>query len=190
MVADSEKKKVSSTKGMKDSIDTSEFLKHREKVVVPKQLSLIKEALHSKDWPALAKIIMQESNSLHSVCLDTYPPIFYQNETTKSLISMIHDLNNAHSEPVAAYTVDAGANCFVITKKEYAKFILSTVIEVSGLDKEALNESAHGHLADLTTPEVDIEQTKYESIVSEYSGNIKLNRIIATKVGEGVKFIN
>ena len=187
MVADSEKKKVSSTKGMKDSIDTSEFLKHREKEVVPKQMAAIKEALHSKDWPKLVKIIMQESNSLHSVCLDTYPPIFYMNETTKNLISLIHDLNDAHSEPVAAYTVDAGANCFVITKKEYAKFILSTVISLSSLPASMVNSTGNEHLS--SDNNFSLESDKLEPIMNEYKDQIKLNRIIATKVGDGVKFI-
>ena len=188
MVADSEKKKVSSTKGMKDSVDTSEFLKHRENVIVPRQLERIKKALNEKDWPLLAEVTMQESNNLHAVCLDTYPPIFYMNSTTKSLISMIHDLNSTHSEPVAAYTVDAGANCFVVTKREYAKFILNTVVEASGIKSEDLNESAHNHLNDASVKEFTPDK-KVASIIDEYKGKINLNRIIATKVGEGVKFI-
>lgn len=35
----------------------------------------------------------QDSNSFHSVCLETKPPIFYMNETSKRVIAMVHAYN-------------------------------------------------------------------------------------------------
>jgi diphosphomevalonate decarboxylase len=32
---------------------------------------------------------LQDSNSFHSTCLDTYPPIFYLNDTSKTIINLI-----------------------------------------------------------------------------------------------------
>lgn len=52
-VADSDKKKVSSTSGMKTSVDTSKFLEYRAKEIVPLHLEKIKKAIDDKDWNSL-----------------------------------------------------------------------------------------------------------------------------------------
>ena len=36
----------------------------------------------------------QDSNQFHAVCLDTYPPIFYLNDTSKKIIDICHKLNS------------------------------------------------------------------------------------------------
>jgi diphosphomevalonate decarboxylase len=51
---------------------------------------------------------MQDSNSFHATCLDTYPPIFYLNDTSKAIINTVHELNEAAGSLIAAYTFDAG----------------------------------------------------------------------------------
>jgi diphosphomevalonate decarboxylase len=186
-VADSSQKKVSSTKGMKTSVETSEFLKHREKVIVPKHLSMIKDALKDKDWNALSEIIMKESNSLHSVCLDTYPPIFYQNDTTKALISMVHDLNNNHYEPIAAYTVDAGANVFLITPEKNLKFLLNTVKDLAGLSDDKIKFSFE---KDVESEHNQVDGDAMTKIENEYKSKINLHQIIVTRVGKGVTIID
>ena len=38
---------------------------------------------------------MRDSNSFHSTCLDTYPPIFYLNETSKRAIAAVHAYNES-----------------------------------------------------------------------------------------------
>ena len=51
---------------------------------------------------------MQDSNQFHAVCLDTYPPIFYLNETSRAIIRLVTNYNAAVGEVRAAYTFDAG----------------------------------------------------------------------------------
>lgn len=53
------------------------------------------QAILDKDFDKLALATMQDSNQFHAVCLDTYPPIFYLNETSQSIIRLVH-LYNQH----------------------------------------------------------------------------------------------
>lgn len=43
-------------------------------------------------------LFLQDSNQFHAVCLDTYPPIFYLNNTSKMIIQLITKYNEIHKE--------------------------------------------------------------------------------------------
>ena len=51
---------------------------------------------------------MRDSNMLHAICQDTYPPIFYLNETSHALINFVTQFNQVAKEIKLAYTFDAG----------------------------------------------------------------------------------
>ena len=53
------------------------------------------------------------SNQFHATCLDTYPPIFYMNDTSKSVIKIVHAYNAWKGRVAAAYTFDAGPNAVI-----------------------------------------------------------------------------
>ena len=172
-VADDRRKDVPSTDGMQRTVETSELLKWREKHVVPTHIEKLKIALSNKNWSDLTTIIMKESNSLHSVWLDTYPPIFYMNETTKSIISLVHELNENHSEPLAAYTVDAGANWFLITKQAYVETLLCLLKSLSNLTN---NENNNCSLIESKNfEEFSPTQEFKDKIISKYSERIQLS---------------
>ncbi len=59
---------------------------------------------------------MSESNQLHAVCLDTYPPIFYMNETSRMIIKAATSLNSESAR--VAYSIDAGFHVFLFTLRE------------------------------------------------------------------------
>ena len=61
-------------------------------------------------------MIMRESDSLHRICGIT--GLEYMNDCTWEIIKCINDLNLAAGKLVAAYTVDAGANAFIICELE------------------------------------------------------------------------
>jgi diphosphomevalonate decarboxylase len=52
--------------------------------------------------------------------LDTYPPIFYMNDTSRNIIKLIHAYNAWSGEIRAAYTFDAGPNAVLYTLDQYA----------------------------------------------------------------------
>eukprot|EP00461_Guttulinopsis_vulgaris_P003208 UN03209 len=117
LVAHGGQKEVPSTSGMKTSVETSDLLNYRaEKIVEPRMVEMEK-AILAKDFKTFAELTMKDSNQFHATCLDTYPPIFYLNQTSKRIIHMCHQLNDlaakAGQPPVAAYTFDAGPNAVI-----------------------------------------------------------------------------
>lgn len=122
LVLEDQKKSISSTDGMKDSVRTSDLLKDRVRLVEEKRLSEMQEAIKKKDFGALACLTMRDSNTFHAVCLDTYPPLFYLNDKSKTIIRFVDEFNKMNKEnsssttPTLAYTFDAGPNAFLLVE--------------------------------------------------------------------------
>ncbi|CAK5084060.1 unnamed protein product [Meloidogyne enterolobii] len=70
-----QRKKIGSTEAMQRTVLTSKLLKERIEECVPKRIENLKEAILNKNFSQFAEITMAESNQLHAVCLDSYPPI-------------------------------------------------------------------------------------------------------------------
>lgn len=76
LVVQKSPKEISSTSGMIESAKTSELLKNRVSGL-PKKLEKLENAIIEQDYSDFNELIMKDSNSLHSICSDTLPPIFY-----------------------------------------------------------------------------------------------------------------
>ena len=120
MVVSDAKKDTSSTAGMSTSVATSLLLQYRAAEVVPKRMEEIEKAFLDKDFDAFGKLTMADSNQFHATCLDTYPPIFYMNDISRSVIQIIHAYNTWAGQVRAAYTFDAGPNAVLYTLDQYA----------------------------------------------------------------------
>lgn len=131
-VVSDDKKGTSSTSGMQRTVETSALLQHRIKHVVPERMKLISKAIKNRDFETFAKITMQDSNQFHAVALDTYPPIFYMNDVSRAIISLIVEYNrtsvDAGGPLKAAYTFDAGPNAVIYTLKENMKEIAELIV--------------------------------------------------------------
>ncbi|KAJ9120601.1 hypothetical protein QFC22_002530 [Naganishia vaughanmartiniae] len=127
------KKGTSSTSGMQKTVATSTLLQHRIKHVVPPRMTEISRAITAKDFTTFARLTMADSNSFHAVCLDTSPPIFYLNDVSRAIISVIEELNRAALASgaglVAAYTFDAGPNAVIYALEKDMPMIVQTINE-------------------------------------------------------------
>jgi len=126
LVVSDAKKDTSSTAGMSTSVATSKLLAHRAATVVDERMQIIEKAFLEKDFETFGQVTMADSNQFHATCLDTYPPIFYMNDISKSVIRIVHAYNAWAGEIRAAYTFDAGPNAVLYTLEKY-------VVEVGAL---------------------------------------------------------
>lgn len=178
LVVSDMKKDVPSTSGMQLTVQTSDLFQHRIKEVVPKRYVEMKDAILAKDFPKFAELTMKDSNSFHSVCLDSYPPIFYLNDTSKRIIKLINLLNSAAGETIAAYTFDAGPNAVIYYEQKNEKYVLGMLHQffshLDGWTDEKFNPASAQILTDF--PLDKLEKDVYSQGVS---------RIILTQVGDG-----
>ena len=133
-VVDSGKKKVSSRSGMKQTVATSPLFKARLDYL-PKAIEEMKDAVARKDFAQFSSLTMRESDNLHAVMLDTWPPIAYLNDWSKQVMSAVFELNESGGQPVAAYTFDAGPNAHVYTLESNVEAVKSMLNDVEGVRK-------------------------------------------------------
>ncbi|XP_020644063.3 diphosphomevalonate decarboxylase [Pogona vitticeps] len=118
LVVSAEKKPVGSTAGMQTSVKTSLLLKHRAKALVPERMAEMIRHIQQRNFEAFGKLTMQESNQFHATCLDTFPPLFYLNDTSKQVIALVHRFNTHYGKTKVAYTFDAGPNAVLFMLEE------------------------------------------------------------------------
>lgn len=173
LIVNARQKKVGSTEGMRRSVQTSEILKTQRIVNqdnVEKRIAEMVTAIEKKDFTRFAKLTIQESNQLHAICLDSYPPIFYLSESSKQIIDFVHYLNTERIR--AAYTFDAGPNAFLFVLEKDMDNVLTEITkefgEVELEDELNIAQSGHGRN--------DVEGMKGKSLIQ---------KIIVTKLGPG-----
>ena len=178
LVASAAKKAVGSTVGMQATVATSALFATRAASLVPQRMADMTKAIRDRDFAAFADLTMRDSNSFHACCLDTSPPIFYMNDTSRAAIRAVETINAAAGKPIAAYTFDAGPNAVVYYLEENEK-------AVAGAFKALLEhvdgwQSGRGKavkFGDARILEPAVATTLKEGI----------SRVILTGVGEGPK---
>ena len=165
-------KTIGSSEGMERTVQTSDLLMHRVVKVVPDHVQKIKTAIVSGDFQSFAEITMKESNSLHSVCLDSFPPLFYLNFLSFELIDFVHELNQKSQEAIAAYTFDAGPNGIILIQKKNAEFFIRNLLELEKFDfRFIFKKSTFSFNEKLTTllegKSENSSEEKVEVIISE-----------------------
>ena len=193
LVVSDAKKETSSTAGMSNSVATSELLGFRAREVVPKRMKLIEDAIKSKDFQSFGKVTMMDSNQFHATCLDTYPPIFYMNDVSRSVVQLVHRYNDWAGEIRAAYTFDAGPNAVLYTLDKYVVELLALVLKYypaqsEGLVGEYVNnvDMAKEALEFELDPSL-VEDVEKSARVHDY-GDVKM--VYCTRGGPGPKTLD
>lgn len=127
LVVSDKEKDTASTYGMETSKKTSALLAHRASEVVQPRLEAIEKAFLDRDFETFGRITMQDSNQFHAICLDTYPPIFYMNDTSKLIIRLCSIINEHFGCVKAAYTFDAGPNAVIYCLDKDASLIFAVM---------------------------------------------------------------
>ncbi len=133
-VADAGKKKVSSKMGMERTVDTSELFDCRIKHM-PASVRRVETAILENDFDALGEEIMKDSNSMHATMLESWPPVMYMNDVSRSVIEAVHEYNADAGEIRAAYTFDAGPNAHIITTQDESAKVRAMLKKISGVQK-------------------------------------------------------
>eukprot|EP00741_Cyanophora_paradoxa_P004562 tig00000808_g4430.t1 len=194
LVVNDEQKDTGSTPGMQLTVSTSPLMQHRAGAVVPGRLAAMEAAIAARDFDAFARITMQESNELHAVCLDTFPPIFYMNDVSRAIVRMVHQYNERVGSLAAGYTFDAGPNACIFTTAERVPGLLAAALHLfppstsspgAFLRDPALAASL-GHAAEAPLP--PSAYALPEALRGAFTGQPRpdaLKYIISTRVGPG-----
>ena len=111
-----EEKAVPSTAGMQATVVTSNLMPRRV-THVQERIQQITAAIQQRDFAKFGEITMRDSNEMHAVCLDTFPPIAYLNDTSHLIIRSVHSFNSDKGAVRAAYTFDAGPNAVLLCEE-------------------------------------------------------------------------
>ncbi|WEW55516.1 diphosphomevalonate decarboxylase [Emydomyces testavorans] len=177
LVISDAKKDVPSTEGMQSTVATSALFPSRAKSVVPERMTAMENAIRDRDFASFAEITMRDSNNFHATCLDTWPPIFYINDTSRAAIRVVHDINRAAGETICAYTFDAGPNAVIYYLEENSERVLGTF-------KQVLNPAMEGWAETKSAQDVTSFLEALNSRAVEML-NTGVSRVIVTSVGEG-----
>tara|TARA_A100001035_G_C27508322_1_gene375193 strand:- start:121 stop:546 length:426 start_codon:yes stop_codon:yes gene_type:complete len=87
----------------------------------------LETAYLNKDFETFGQLTMKDSNQFHAICQDTYPPIFYMNDISKTVIRLCSIINSHYEKVVAAYTFDAGPNAVIYCLEEHTPMIMAVM---------------------------------------------------------------
>ena len=126
VVVSNEEKPISSREAMQISVEKSKLYKERVKNI-HKTLDLVRIAIQDKNFPELAKLIMQDSDSMHACINET--GIQYLNDASHKIKQIIKTLNNTQIK--ASYSFDAGPNAHIITLEKHISEIKQSLSKES-----------------------------------------------------------
>ncbi|XBW35373.1 hypothetical protein QEN19_000938 [Hanseniaspora menglaensis] len=182
LVACADKKDVSSTSGMQLTVKTSDLFQKRVDEVVPQRFNEMKKAINDKDFALFAELTMRDSNSFHATCLDSYPPIFYMNDTSKKIIKLVHLINAFYNETIVAYTYDAGPNAVLYYLEEnelkLMSFIYTLFKDLSGWETKYSVEDLNKFIENYETLKLQDLELDTEIVKG-------CSKVILTRVGPG-----
>jgi diphosphomevalonate decarboxylase len=99
----------------------------------PARLKRCQDALLSRDFPALAEVIEEDTLVMHAVMMTSTPSLFYWRPATLALMQAIRAWRR-DGLPVA-FTIDAGPNVHCICTSEVAPRVEGLVRSIPGVQQ-------------------------------------------------------
>jgi len=178
------KKKVPSKLGMIRTFDSVPSLEiaAREQTISD-QLEIITKAILERNFSTFVETTMRNSNSLHALCLNAYPPIHYLNAASHRVIELVHNLNSqSQVGDIAGYTFDAGPNAVLFVRKQHVPLVLDALRHVfpptSHVEREWVREM---------TPDCYRESVPADSFDYGDLFGPAIQNILVTKVGKAAE---
>lgn len=185
LVVDDDKKMVSSAVGMKRTWDTSELSHFRAKYITPQRADLLQSAILSKNFHLFAEITMKESNQMHAVCLDSYPPLVYMNNISFAIINLIHSYHNVIGNIKVAYTFDAGPNATLYLLEQNVPEVIAVLDHYFPPASNNLDNYKRG----MPIETVQLSQDLIDKIDNKVYEPGKIKYMIYTRIGDGPKYL-
>jgi len=180
------KKKVPSTQGMIRTFDTVPAIEitAREQTIAH-QLEQITKAIQDRDFSTFVETTMRNSNSLHALCLNAYPPIHYLSAASHRVMELVHHLN-AQSKvgEIAGYTFDAGPNAVLFVRKDHVPLLLGALRHVFPPSSDSEPAWVEALTSDSGEEGVPVHGFDFGEVFGP-----AIQRVMVTKVGEGARVI-
>jgi diphosphomevalonate decarboxylase len=182
-------KDTSSTAGMSTSVATSTLLAHRASAIVPQRMMDMEKAWLAKDFDAFGKLTMQDSNQFHAVCMDTYPPIFYMNDVSRTIVRYLTAYNEWAGEIRAAYTFDAGPNAVLYCLDKYVVELCALMVRCfpasDAKNRDEYLNSLCEYSKEIETFDLSVDLLEACDKVGRVPGSGHIKQFYLTKVGPG-----
>ncbi|KAJ2700848.1 diphosphomevalonate decarboxylase [Coemansia sp. IMI 203386] len=195
LVASDKKKAISSTAGMQTTVETSSLFSERVRTVVPQRMEAMKAAIASRDFETFGEITMRDSNQFHAVCLDTYPPISYMNDTSRAVAGLVHAFNAVRGRVAAAYTYDAGPNAVIYALKDDMRDVVELFTSCFPRDDTMLADAFYADPFGVFASPDEAGKRVTDPAVAELAATAgkyaagSVRRIIHTEVGDGPRIL-
>lgn len=187
-IVNEERKDVPSSVGMSQSVETSSLIDYRAKIVVPERVKTMERAILERDFQTLAEVTIKDSNQFHAICLDTYPPVFYLNDTSRLIIRICSLINQHYKRFVVAYTFDAGPNACIFTLNESVSEVVAILQDMFPLVNETKSSTkipVKGNINEVTNRRRNENLEKFLETNGIQPRPNSLSYLISTSIGCG-----
>lgn len=122
-------KKIGSSQG--HTLAKSSPLQEARVLDTDRRIDICKQAIHNRDFVALAEIIELDSNLLHAITMTSRPPLYYWLPPTLEIMRAVQNWRKTGT-PVA-FTIDAGPNVHVICESNSSDHVQHQLSKIPGV---------------------------------------------------------
>ncbi len=137
---------------MKRSVETSTLIHQRAQQIVPERIQKIRKAIQDRNFELFARLTMEDSNQMHAICLDTYPPCVYMNQISHQIVRLVHQINKHSSQIKVCYTFDAGPNACLYLEEENLALVAGLINHFFPQALDQVDDYFRGEIVKLEQP--------------------------------------